>query len=88
MASRFRLPLGNYCNNWVGVLWLKENITGKNSKEVKALSKWECTVCGYVYDPAIGDPTQDVPPGVDFNDLPDDWRCPECGVEKDLFEEL
>ena len=55
---------------------------------MKALSKWECTVCGYVYDPAVGDPTQDVPPGVDFNDLPDDWRCPECGVEKDLFEEL
>lgn len=55
---------------------------------MKALSKWECTVCGYIYDPAIGDPTQDIPPGVDFNDLPDDWVCPECGVEKDLFEEL
>jgi rubredoxin len=55
---------------------------------VKALSKWECTVCGYVYDPAIGDPTQDVAPGVDFKDLSDDWTCPECGVGKDLFEEL
>jgi rubredoxin len=55
---------------------------------VKALSKWECTVCGYVYDPAIGDSTQNIAPGVDFKDLPDDWTCPECGVGKDLFEEL
>lgn len=59
-----------------------------NPKEGEALSKWECTVCGYIYDPEIGDPTQDIEPGVDFNDLPDDWVCPECGVGKDLFEEL
>jgi rubredoxin len=52
------------------------------------MSKWECTVCGYVYDPEIGDSTQDIAPGVDFHDLPDDWVCPECGVGKDLFEEL
>ncbi len=52
------------------------------------MSKWECTVCGYVYDPDLGDPTQDVEPGTDFDDLPDDWVCPECGVGKDLFEEL
>ncbi|MDI9441505.1 MAG: rubredoxin [Firmicutes bacterium] len=52
------------------------------------MSKWECIVCGYIYDPEVGDPTQDIEPGVDFNDLPDDWVCPECGVGKDQFEEL
>ncbi|HHY09639.1 MAG TPA: rubredoxin [Firmicutes bacterium] len=52
------------------------------------MAKWECTVCGYVYDPDLGDPTQDVDPGSDFADLPADWVCPECGVGKDLFEEL
>ncbi len=55
---------------------------------VSVLSKWECIVCGYIYDPEVGDPTQDIEPGVDFNDLPDDWVCPECGVGKDQFEEL
>ncbi|NLJ79791.1 MAG: rubredoxin [Firmicutes bacterium] len=52
------------------------------------MSKWECTVCGYVYDPELGDPTQGIEPGTDFNDLPDDWLCPECGVPADMFEEL
>jgi rubredoxin len=44
---------------------------------------YECIVCGYRYDPAIGDPTAGVPSGVAFDALPDDWVCPECGVEKD-----
>ncbi|NLJ75446.1 MAG: rubredoxin [Firmicutes bacterium] len=52
------------------------------------MTKWECTVCGYIYDPELGDSTQGIEPGTDFNDLPDDWVCPECGVGKDLFEEL
>lgn len=43
--------------------------------------KWHCTVCGYVYDP-------EQEGGVYFEDLPDDWTCPECGAGKDLFEEL
>ncbi|NBB83475.1 MAG: hypothetical protein GVY28_08720 [Alphaproteobacteria bacterium] len=38
--------------------------------------------CGYLYDPAFGVPEQDIPPGVAFEDLPDDWECPECGSEK------
>ena len=52
------------------------------------MDKWECLVCGYVYDPAIGDPDGDIPPGTPFEDLPDDWVCPECGAEKDMFEKL
>lgn len=52
------------------------------------MEKWECTVCGYVYNPENGDPDQDVEPGTSFEDLPDDWTCPECGVEKDMFEQV
>ncbi len=50
--------------------------------------KWRCTVCGYVYDPEIGDPDGNVSPGVEFEDLPDGWICPVCGASKDLFEPL
>ncbi len=52
------------------------------------MEKWECLVCGYVYDPAVGDPDSDIPPATPFEDLPDDWVCPECGAEKDMFEKL
>lgn len=50
------------------------------------MEKWICTVCGYVYDPEKGDPDNGVAPGTPFEDLPDDWVCPECGVGKDMFE--
>ena len=49
------------------------------------MKKWQCTVCGYIYDPEKGD-GGGVPPGVAFEDLPADWTCPECGAGKDLFE--
>jgi len=52
------------------------------------MSKYECTLCGYVYDPKKGDPDNDVDPGTDFNDIPDDWVCPECGTSKDDFQEV
>ena len=47
--------------------------------------RYACTVCGYVYDPEIGDPEGGVPPGTPFADIPDDWVCPACGVGKDDF---
>jgi rubredoxin len=50
------------------------------------MQKYVCTVCDYVYDPEVGDPDGDIEPGTAFEDLPDDWVCPECGVEKDMFE--
>ena len=50
------------------------------------MKKWECQVCGYVYDPAKGDPDNGVAPGTAFEDLPADWVCPDCGAEKDMFE--
>ena len=52
------------------------------------MKKWECIVCGYIYDPAKGDPDGGIPSGTPFEELPDDWVCPDCGVEKDMFEPL
>jgi len=49
------------------------------------LEKWECTVCGYIYDPGTGDPEQGVKPGTPFEELPADWICPICGASKDQF---
>jgi flavin reductase (DIM6/NTAB) family NADH-FMN oxidoreductase RutF/rubredoxin len=59
---------------------LKEG--GKNMK------KYKCLVCGYVYDPAVGDPDNGVKAGTAFEDLPEDWVCPECGASKEEFEPL
>jgi rubredoxin len=52
------------------------------------MKKWQCTVCGYVYDPATGDPENGIKPGVPFEDLPDSWVCPECGAGKEMFEPM
>lgn len=48
------------------------------------MSRWRCTVCEYIYDPAAGEGD---PPGTAFEDLPQEWLCPECGVGKEFFEE-
>jgi len=50
------------------------------------MQKWVCVPCGYVYDPADGDPNNGIDPGTPFEDLPEDWVCPVCGVDKSLFE--
>ncbi|MDD5382633.1 MAG: rubredoxin [Candidatus Margulisbacteria bacterium] len=50
--------------------------------------KFECKVCGYIYDPEAGDPDSGIPPGTLFKDLPADWVCPVCGAGKDKFEEV
>ncbi len=49
------------------------------------MDKYVCELCGYVYDPAAGDPDNDIDPGTAFEDLPDDWECPICGAPKDDF---
>jgi len=58
----------------------------RNEQRRPIMEKWECTVCGYIYDPEHGDPTTDVPPGTPFAKLPDGWTCPDCGATKELFE--
>ena len=50
------------------------------------MKKYSCTVCQWVYDPEIGDPEQGIKPGVAFEELPEDWVCPLCGVGKEEFE--
>ncbi|MDY6786521.1 MAG: rubredoxin [candidate division WOR-3 bacterium] len=69
---------------------LKNEENKDNEKETKEtkMKKYKCTVCGYVYDPQKGDPDGGIDPGTAFEDIPDDWVCPVCGVSKDQFEEM
>lgn len=52
------------------------------------MAKYQCTACSYIYDPAVGDPDNGVAAGTAFEDLPDDWVCPDCGVDQDMFEKV
>jgi rubredoxin len=52
------------------------------------MDKYRCTVCGYIYDPAAGDPDSDIEPGTPFKSLPDSWVCPVCGAPKEAFEKI
>lgn len=54
--------------------------------KTKIMKKYICTVCEYVYDPELGDPDSGIEPGTAFEDIPDDWVCPLCGVGKEDFE--
>jgi rubredoxin len=56
----------------------------KKGEEI--MDKYVCEICGYVYDPYVGDPNNGVDQGTEFADIPDDWVCPECGASKDEFE--
>ena len=51
------------------------------------MQKYVCDVCGYIYDPAVGDEDNGIAPGTAFGDLPDSWTCPLCGVDKDSFSQ-
>ncbi len=59
--------------------------TEKKKEDVK-MDKYVCTVCGYIYDPAKGDPDSGIAAGTAFEDIPNDWVCPICGAGKDAFE--
>ena len=52
------------------------------------MKKYICEICGYVYDPAIGDPEHGIKPGTEFSELPEDWVCPACNVDRGQFEAL
>ena len=51
------------------------------------MDKYVCDICGYVYDPALGDPDNGVAPGTPWEEVPEDWVCPTCGLGKDSFVE-
>ncbi len=50
------------------------------------MKKYKCLLCTYIYDPQIGDPANGVAPGTAFEDIPEEWTCPDCGAPKDQFE--
>lgn len=73
--------------SWTKFFYFSKVYKLKNEKEV-IMKKYVCLACGYTYDPADGDPDTGIEPGTAFEDLPDDWVCPVCGVGKDMFEEV
>jgi rubredoxin len=69
------------------VIAVKRKVVGYEiNKWVIKMAKYVCTVCGYVYDEAEGIPEDGIAPGTKWEDLPDDWVCPLCGVGKSEFE--
>jgi rubredoxin/flavin reductase (DIM6/NTAB) family NADH-FMN oxidoreductase RutF len=62
-------------------------ISDKKEEKVK-MDKYKCDVCGYIYDPAKGDPDGGIKPGTKFEDIPGDWTCPVCGAEKNQFKKI
>ena len=72
------------------IMFLRKN--GLNNpcyiEKENQMDKWECTACGYVYNPVNGDPDNGIDPGTAFEDLPDDWVCPQCGVGKEFFQRI
>ena len=53
---------------------------------ITTMEKYLCTVCDYVYNPEVGDPEAGIAPGTTFEELPEDWVCPLCGMGKEVFE--
>ncbi len=52
------------------------------------MQKYVCDVCGWEYDPEVGDPDNGIAAGTKFEDIPEDWECPECGVSTESFSEV
>jgi len=77
-----------------GIPELVRSLLGKNEEtaiaatgvDASGLYKYQCGPCGYIYDPAKGDPDSGIAPGTPFEMLPDNWRCPVCGVSKAMFQ--
>ena len=57
----------------------------ENAEQENTMQSWVCTICQYVYDPSAGDPVNEVPPEVPFEDLLEDWSCPVCKAVKRFF---
>ena len=71
-------------------IFKKLNINEINEIKTKEffMDKYICELCGYVYDPAVGDPDGGIAPGTAFEAIPDDWVCPVCGASKDSFTKM
>ncbi len=74
-------------NKTVLSISIKYQIHMNNLKSGEQIMRqWECTVCGFIYDEAKGLPEDGIKPGTSWDDVPDDWECPECGVSKSDFD--
>lgn len=62
------------------------DIPAPNDLKTRDMDKYVCIICGYIYDPAEGDPESGIAQGTAFEDIPEDWTCPACGVGKEHFE--
>jgi len=65
---------------------VSEYLLEQFNPERKEMRQWMCVVCGYIYDEAAGDPEHGIPAGTPWEEVPEDWTCPECGVGKKDFE--
>ncbi len=69
------------------LIFYKKQVILNSESEVKEMKKYVCDLCGYVYDEAAGDPDNGIPAGTKWEDVPDSYVCPLCGVGKDQFSE-
>lgn len=69
---------------WAAVACRRSRLPGMATETVRA-QRWHCDSCGYIYDVAEGDPDGGIPPGTEFEDIPDTWFCPVCGARKRDF---
>ena len=60
-------------------------IPQETARRIHANTRLECRICWYVYDPALGDEVEQIPPGTPFAELPPHWRCPQCDADQDKF---
>jgi rubredoxin len=70
------------------ILGVSERGGAQSEKTSPGMSKYICEICGYIYDPANGDPSQIIPAGIPFEKLPNTWKCPICGADKTMFKKL
>ena len=68
--------------------YIKQKPRAKSEQGATEMKKYKCLICGYIYDPTVGDPDNGIVAGTAFEDLPDDWVCPECGAGKGEFEPI
>ena len=76
------MPIGSW-NHWNRLLKTNKLLEDKTLSDYR---KYECAVCGWIYDEEKGDPDSGLAPGTRYEDIPDDWLCPDCGVDKTFFE--
>jgi len=81
MPTIKKLKVANQSKN--APTYVKEETAAPSTS---AAARYVCSVCGYVYDPAKGDPDGGIAPGTKFEDIPDSWVCPVCGADKSKFE--